>query len=80
MFKTREDLIEEAMGLKGMIAEIQAKARLWKMKAENERDGVTYDPDFMEHADNAAEQMEEDLATYSQRLQEICEELGDEIP
>lgn len=74
----RDALIDEAFGLKGMIAEVQAKARLWKNKAIKEQERVVcgdLDYQFVEEADCAADQMEEDLAKYSQRLDEICEEL-----
>jgi hypothetical protein len=79
----REALIEEAFGLKGMIAEVRSKAVLWKHKAQAEQKqqaarGET-EPgyEFLEEAEHAADQMEEDLAKYSQRLEEICEELED---
>ena len=79
----RDALIEEALGLKGMIAEVQAKAKLWKFKTRDEQKrqaarnetGPGYE--FVAEAERAADQMEADLATYSQRLEEICEELQD---
>ena len=78
----REELIEEAMGVKGMIAEIQAKARFWKFKAQNERDrqlvnGEPVEPtdELLAEMNQAAAQMERDLAKYSNRLREIFDEL-----
>ncbi len=59
----RKELIDEHMGLMGMIAEIKAKCRLCKSKIQ-EMD-----------VESSVEQMRNDLATYSRRLDEIYEEL-----
>jgi hypothetical protein len=60
----RKQLVEEACGLRGMIAEIQAKTRLYQSNpsAEGVRTSVF--------------QMRNELATYSSRLDEIHEELS----
>ena len=81
-----DELLEEAMGLKGMMAEIQAKARLWSFKTIDEKQRqfeigeVEPTREFVEQAEHAADQMEEDLAKYSHRLFEICEELENVVP
>jgi len=61
--KNREDLVCEAKGLFGMIAEIQAKTKLYISRLATEDIEVS------------VSQMKNDLATYSRRIDEIYEEL-----
>lgn len=61
----RMRLVDEACGLRGMIAEIQAKTRLYTANIATEQ----------EYQRTSVEQMRNELATYSSRLDEIHEEL-----
>jgi DNA repair exonuclease SbcCD ATPase subunit len=87
MFKDKDEqkqeLLDEAMGLKGMIAEVQSKARLLKLRMQREQTDrfKTGDPmipseSLQEDVRQSVEQMKDDLAKYSQRLKEINEELA----
>jgi len=87
MFQDKEErtesLLEEAMGLKGMIAEVQSKARLLKARMQREQKAQYESGEAMIPSDSLCEdiqgsivQMKEDLAKYSSRLKEIHEELA----
>lgn len=68
----REALLDEAFGLHGMIREVMAKAALLKSRA------ARYDPSLKEEdVEGKVTQMHRDLATYSDRLDEIYEEMSD---
>lgn len=76
-------LLDEAMGLKGMIAEVQSKAQLLKSRMQRE-EKEQYDANELvipseslcEDVTQSVSQMRDDLAKYSQRLKEIHEELA----
>lgn len=87
MFKDKDEqkqeLLDEAMGLKGMIAEVQSKARLLKLRMQREQterskagDPMIPSESLQEDVRQSVEQMKDDLAKYSQRLKEINEELA----
>lgn len=68
----REALLDEAFGLHGMIREVMAKATLLKNRA------ARYDLSLKEEdVEGKVAQMHRDLATYSDRLDEIYEEMSD---
>lgn len=67
----RDTLIDEALGLMGMIAEIKAKTRLYMSIIQQEEEQWSFRPQL-----SSVEQMRSELATYSQRLDEIHEELS----
>ncbi len=70
MGKSVEELIQEARGLKGMVAEVGCVARSMRNNIEERGRDVTMDMIEM------CQQMEDDLAKYSYRLCDIFEELG----
>ena len=78
-----EVLLEEAMGLKGMIAEVRSKSLILKFRMHREQadqfeSGNPMFPSraLCEDVKQSITQMRDDLAKYSQRLREIYEELA----
>jgi len=78
----REAILEELLMIKGMIAEVQAKCKLWKIRAAEEQArqvsvGEPVEPtaEFQEGVEAAAFQMNRDLAKYCRRIRELSEEL-----
>jgi hypothetical protein len=70
----RHVLIDEAFGLSGMIQEVLLKAALLKQRVD--------DCDLAlleEDVESKVEQMHGDLARYSERLEEIYEELSEYV-
>lgn len=75
----RLELLQEAAGLRGMIAEVKAKALLLKQRVKvAEKKGESLE-EVNEWVDESLAQMREDLATYSRRLEEIYEELSQDV-
>ena len=73
---SRRKLVDEAMGLLGMIAEIKSKSQLYKLKIqEEELDFEQPSMGLVVDVESSMRQMKIDLATYSHRLDEIHEEL-----
>ena len=77
-----EELLEEAAGLLGMIAEVRAKSVLLRNKNKRKWDnaiaGCPEEPEeeWCEEVGIAVAQMQDDLAKYRHRIQEIYEELA----
>jgi hypothetical protein len=71
----RQELWEELMGIRGMIAEVQAKSRLLKNRVKQEEQ-LHPEPtqEFAEEAIRAVRQMKRDLAKYQQRLLQLLDE------
>lgn len=65
----------ELKALRGMIAEVQAKCRLWKIRAEQEEQ-TSSEPseEFSTGVDVAVRQMKRDLAKYRRRSQYLLEQ------
>jgi len=79
--KTQE-LLDEAVGLFGMMEEVSLKCKLLKMKARTECkalklswDSDRASEDLTEEVYSKVSKMHVDLDTYSHRLEEIYEEL-----
>lgn len=70
-------LVDEAMGLLGMIAEIKSKSQLYKSKIQEEENLGFEQPSsgLIVDVESSVGQMRNELATYSRRLDEIHEEL-----
>ena len=73
----RRKLIDEAMGLLGMIDEIKSKSQLYKSKIQEDEE-LGFEKSFsglVVDVEVSMSQMRNELATYSRRLDEIHEEL-----
>lgn len=72
--RSLDKLYKEVSILKGMIAEVRAKSQIWESRVIN-CDSF----ELLKNAEDAQHQMQDDLAKYSHRLDEIQEELNDAI-
>lgn len=74
-YKEARRLTNEGMGCLGMISEVKAKAQLLKsrLRRANQLDEMT--EELEAQAQESLDQMRRDLAKYSRRLKQICEEL-----
>lgn len=71
----RQRIQNELKALRGMIAEVQAKCRLWKMRAEQEQASLSEpSEEFSAGVDEAVRQMKRDLAKYRRRSQYLLEQ------
>ena len=69
----RDILLDESFGLLGMVQEIGAKVALLRNRAA-QQDPLLLDEDVI----GKLEEMHEELGTYSDRLEEIYEELSED--
>lgn len=67
-----EQLLDEALGLIGMISEVRSKAALMQQRERKKDPTLLEDDPF-----GKIRQMHEDLATYSDRLKAINKELSE---
>jgi hypothetical protein len=64
------ELLDEAAGLLGSIAEVKSKCLLLKQRCSGEKN---YDVDFLIDSKLSAKKMRRELDNYSKRLREIWE-------
>lgn len=71
-------LINEGFACSGMMAEVKSKCLLLKQRVKTLRHTSPCDFEEQEaQIHSSILQMRKDLARYSRRIKEICEELGD---
>lgn len=73
--KEARRLTNEGMGCLGMISEVKSKAMLLKSKLRRANQLGEMTEELEAQAQESLHQMRRDLAKYSRRLKQICEEL-----